>query len=1064
MSLAKRFPWWLVVLADVVTLALWSWLIVRFDLPDGLLRFLLAPCVLAPFFYGRRTYWLMLIAFVAASVWVASQVSDSFVTALVAIAVNGAVTLALVEGVRALTLTRAGAEEALYEERKRLVNILWGTGAGAWEWNVQTGETRFNDRWAEIIGYSLEEIAPVSIQTWERFSHPDDLARSNAALERCFSGETDYYECDCRMQHKDGHWVWVLDRGKVVSWTADGKPLWMAGTHLDITDRVNADKALRESEQNFHAFFETITDLIVVGALDGRILFTNSAVPRVLGYDATSLLGMQILDLHPPDIRDEASDILAAMFRGERESCPLPLSRRDGTLVPVETRIWMGRWNGQDCIFGLSKNLTSEQEAQQRFERLFHNNPTLMALSTVPDRRFFDVNNAFLSATGYTREEVIGQTADILGLFAHPEQQEVIAEQLQDQGHIVNVEVQIRCKDGTIREGLFWGEVIRSQEREYFLTVMIDVTKRKRAEAALRETVRELEDREHFLATLNDITQAALETSDLETMLRTLADRVGEVFQADGCYLTLWDESTQTSMAGAAYGAWCTDYRTLQPIPGETTMTASVIRAGHPLAIEDVYNTPYLSPRIAQLFPDRSLLGLPLIAAERKLGAVLIAYNETHVFTPLEIERGEQVARQIALAVAKSRLYQELQAYAGQLEERVRARTAELQAQYSQRDAILRSVGDAIVLTDSEWRILYVNPAFAALTGYPTDLVQGRALDSPEMLALLSPDERESAKEALGRILNTVKMPADLALRQPADSLAAGRGRVWQRDMVGRRKDGRQYDVALTITSVHDEAGQVSGFVLIYRDVSRAKDLERARDQFIANISHQFRTPLASLNANIYLLLRMDLAEKQRQRLQTMEAAVHWLIQLIQDTEEILILDSGKGIKVWAPVSLADIVKETLLRYQDPAQASGLTLAGAPLPTPLPFVKGDASRLRQALNKLVENAIAFTPAGGQVTISVQFITGAEGPQIAVSVEDTGPGITAEELSRLFERFFRGRLAESGHTVGTGLGLCIAQQIVRAHGGRITVESAVGQGSTFTLWLRAMVQHSEALPG
>jgi PAS domain S-box-containing protein len=138
---------------------------------------------------------------------------------------------------------------ALAEKQQRLANILWGTGVGTWEWNVQTGETRFNERWAEIVGYRLEELAPVNIETWARLAHPDDLVRSGELAARHFSGEADHYECEARMRHKDGHWIWVLDRGKVVSRTPDGKPEWMAGTHWEITERKAIEESLRNSEK-----------------------------------------------------------------------------------------------------------------------------------------------------------------------------------------------------------------------------------------------------------------------------------------------------------------------------------------------------------------------------------------------------------------------------------------------------------------------------------------------------------------------------------------------------------------------------------------------------------------------------------------------------------------------------------------------------------------------------------------------------------------------------------------------------------------------------------------------
>jgi len=137
------------------------------------------------------------------------------------------------------------AAELLEYEKLRLSYILEGTNVGTWEWNVQTGETIFNERWANIIGYTLEEISPVSIDTWIKFANPDDLKVSSELLEKTFTGELDYYEFEARMRHKNGNWIWVLDRGKVVSWTDEGKPLLMCGTHKEITDRKKSEEKIR---------------------------------------------------------------------------------------------------------------------------------------------------------------------------------------------------------------------------------------------------------------------------------------------------------------------------------------------------------------------------------------------------------------------------------------------------------------------------------------------------------------------------------------------------------------------------------------------------------------------------------------------------------------------------------------------------------------------------------------------------------------------------------------------------------------------------------------------------
>ena len=140
-------------------------------------------------------------------------------------------------------------ERALARERASLANIIEGTNVGTWEWNVETGETRFNERWAQMIGYTLDDLSPCTIATWLRLLHPDDHARSAAQRDRHFSGELPAYECEVRLRHKDGHWVWVHSRGKLFSHNEAGAPRWMAGTHQDISARKQAEAALRASQE-----------------------------------------------------------------------------------------------------------------------------------------------------------------------------------------------------------------------------------------------------------------------------------------------------------------------------------------------------------------------------------------------------------------------------------------------------------------------------------------------------------------------------------------------------------------------------------------------------------------------------------------------------------------------------------------------------------------------------------------------------------------------------------------------------------------------------------------------
>lgn len=144
---------------------------------------------------------------------------------------------------------RRRLEEALRAQQRRLQTILDGTHVGTWEWNVQTGVVMFNERWAEIIGYTLDELGPISIETWTRLAHPEDLQRSQSLLSAHFNQETEFYDCEARMRHRDGHWVWVHDRGRVAAWTDAGHPLLMAGTHQDITERKQAEADLLAAKQ-----------------------------------------------------------------------------------------------------------------------------------------------------------------------------------------------------------------------------------------------------------------------------------------------------------------------------------------------------------------------------------------------------------------------------------------------------------------------------------------------------------------------------------------------------------------------------------------------------------------------------------------------------------------------------------------------------------------------------------------------------------------------------------------------------------------------------------------------
>jgi PAS domain S-box-containing protein len=181
---------------------------------------------------------------------------------------------------------RKQRELELSAERQRLTNIINSTRAATWEWNAQTGELRVNELWAAMQGYDLAELQPISIQTWQALLHPDDLVRSEAEMQGHFHGESDLYECSVRLRHKSGHWVWVQDRGQVISRTPDGHPLWVLGAHTEISELKAAEEAALSSERLLKSAIEALDTGFVLFDAQDRLVICNEQYRNYRGSSA----------------------------------------------------------------------------------------------------------------------------------------------------------------------------------------------------------------------------------------------------------------------------------------------------------------------------------------------------------------------------------------------------------------------------------------------------------------------------------------------------------------------------------------------------------------------------------------------------------------------------------------------------------------------------------------------------------------------------------------------------------------------------------------------------------
>lgn len=255
----------------------------------------------------------------------------------------------------------------------------------------------------------------------------------------------------------------------------------------ELSERGQTEDLLKTTRKNYETFFNSIEDFLFVLDGQGNIIHTNKTVTDRLGYSAEELLGQSVLVVHPPERRQEAGQIVGEMLAGRAEVCPVPLMKKSGEQIPVETRVTPGFWNDKPAIFGVTKDISQIKLSEEKFSKAFQSNSALMALSRFADGTYIDVNEIFLKTLGFKRDEVIGKNSTELSLFADPDQRNQVIEKLKQSGTVKDVEVAVRAKDGSLRDGLFSADIIYIGKDLCLLTVMLDITERKRTEGALRE-------------------------------------------------------------------------------------------------------------------------------------------------------------------------------------------------------------------------------------------------------------------------------------------------------------------------------------------------------------------------------------------------------------------------------------------------------------------------------------------------------------------------------------------------------------------------------------------------
>lgn len=566
--------------------------------------------------------------------------------------------------------------------------------------------------------------------------------------------------------------------------------------------------------------------------------------------------------------------------------------------------------------------------------------------------------------------------------------------------------------------------------------LLAERTHRQMAEEGIRR-------RNSELTLLNRVIVAASSGLDIAELLNTVCEALVHTLELSRALAMLVHDAQARPGATAQYPPPASPPSAINPIIGDTAFTSIQQHRG-PLIIDTCRFDPqleYARNRLAR-HGIAALLVVPILVADQAAGYIELHSQDQRVFSAQDLALAQSVALAVGQAMQTAHLYQRLQQHADNLEAVVARRTRELQTERDRTQAILEALGEAVVVTDTNDLIQYMNPAAVALTGF-------------------------TSEEAIGQSPRLWQSEYQVSASYDQIQAIVRSGQTWRGETVNRRKDGTLYSAALTVAPLFDihTPGRPIGFVSVQRDITPLKEAEHLKNQFVSNVSHELRTPLSIitlLSGNLDTLYdRLD-DTKRRKMIRDIREHTRVLDELIGDVLEIARIDSQRISTAHQPVNLAQLVREEADKQMPLAhkKSQRLSITG----TEHLVVRGNDGQLRQVIRNLLNNAIKYTPKDGRIVCEccVQSDRPDAGTVWPVRVEspgstwavlrvsDTGRGIGPEHIPHIFERFYR--VEPQGNISGTGLGLSIAQELVSLHAGFISVATTPGEGSTFAVYL------------
>lgn len=526
---------------------------------------------------------------------------------------------------------------------------------------------------------------------------------------------------------------------------------------------------------------------------------------------------------------------------------------------------------------------------------------------------------------------------------------------------------------------------------------------------------------------LYQVTREMTHTLDLEQVLNRTLVRVSQALNVKQGSILLLDLDTGYLVYRAAIGR-----AQVLPRGGKPThyrrgvgLAGWVLEHNKEAIITGLDDDPRWDIDPEKKGQSQSVLAVPLSSGGDVLGVILLFHPEPDYFDQDHIIFAKAAANHITAAIRNSEMYRLVREQAARLGDMLRQQS-HISAQYT---AILASITDGVAVSDEHGQLTVVNDATARILHLDKETLVGQ---SPEVLFAGFPEQEGQ------QVLNVIKELSERSRQQKCSSPTS----------VMLHQDGQVIQAACM--PMHDERQAFAGTVIVLRDVTREQEIAQAKNEFVSIVAHELRTPMTSIKGYIDLILQGAVGEVnqgQQHFLGIAKSNVDRLSELISDMLDTARIDAGRVRLELEPIQIAELVNGVCESIAETIRERELVLVIEDAP-PLPVIQADRNRVIQVLTNLLSNAYRYTLPGGEIRVSM----GRDETNVWVSVADTGIGIAVQDREKIFEPFYRANQELVSQQPGTGLGLPIVNSLIEMHGGTITLETELGQGSTFRFTL------------